>query len=80
MAKRKEMSLIHVIEAVHRALDKYSSENVDVVLNEETEMLDVIYHSRHNSFGIESNVASVENINLRELENELESLNVGWVW
>ena len=78
MSKRKEMALIHVIEAVYRALDKYSSDNVDVIRNEETNMLDVFYHSRHNSFSIESNVASFDDVNIRELKEELDCLDVGY--
>ena len=77
---REKTSLIRVIEAVHRALEQYNSENVDVVLDEDTGMLDIVYHSRHNSFGIESDVANVDDVDLSELEVELDELNVGYVW
>lgn len=74
------MAIKLVIEAVKKALDKYDSGNVDVVLNEESNMLDVVYHSRHNSFDIASNVVSVNDIDLRQLELALEEYNVGYVW
>ena len=81
MRSRTEMALIHVIEAVERALCKYSSANVDVMRNEETNALDVIYHSRHNSFSIESNVAYFNDFNnIHELEFALDDLDVGYVW
>ena len=81
MRSRKEMALIHVIEAVERALCKYSSANVDVMRNEETNALDIVYHSRHNSFSIENNVAYFSDFsNIRTLENALDDLDVGYVW
>ena len=69
-----------VLDAVDQALGKYSSDNVDVVHNEETEMLDVVYHSKNNSFTIESGIAYTDEIDLDELENELDKLNVGHCW
>lgn len=74
------MAIKLVVEAVRRALDKYDSGNVDVVLNEGSNMLDIVYHSRHNSFDIESDVASANDIDLRQLELALEEYDVGYVW
>lgn len=65
-----------VLDAVDQALGKYSSDNVDVVCNEETEMLDIIYHSKNNSFAIESGIAYIDEIDLDDLESELNKLNV----
>lgn len=69
-----------VVEAVKRALNKYNSGNIDVILNEESNMLDIVYHSRHNSFSIESDVVSANDIDLRQLELILEEYDVGYVW
>lgn len=74
------MAIKLVVEAVRRALDKYDSGNVDVILNEESNMLDIVYHSRHNSFDIESDVTSANDIDLRQLELALEEYDVGYVW
>ena len=74
------MAIKLVIEAVKKALDKYDSGNVDVVLNEESNMLDVVYHSKHNSFDIVSDVVSANDIDLRQLELALEEYDVGYVW
>ncbi len=74
------MAIKLVVEAVRRALGKYNPENVDVILNEESNMLDIVYHSRHNSFDIESNVANANDIDLRKLELVLEEYDVGYVW
>lgn len=74
------MAIKLVVEAVKRALDKYDSGNIDVILNEESNMLDIVYHSRHNSFDIESDVTSANDIDLRQLELALEEYNVGYVW
>ena len=80
MNRKREMSLIHVVDAVDRALGKYSSDNVDVIRNEETGMLDVSYHSKNNSFPIECGVANFNDVNIRELEIELDVRDVGHVW
>ena len=69
-----------VIAAAKDALCQYSAENVDVVRDEETNMLDVIYHSRHNSFAIQSGVACCDEVDFTELENELDDLGVGYCW
>ena len=74
------MAIKLVVEAVRRALDKYDSGNVDVILNEENNMLDIVYHSRNNSFNIESDVANANDIDLRQLELALEEYDVGYVW
>ena len=71
---------IMVVEAVKRALEKYDASNVDVVLDEESNTLNVIYHSKHNSFDIESYVADAKNIDFDELEILLEEFDVGYVW
>jgi len=74
------MAIQLVIEAVKRALNKYDSGNIDVILNDESNMLDIVYHSRHNSFDIESDIANVNDIDLRQLESALEEYDVGYVW
>lgn len=69
-----------VLDAVSRALQKYSSDNIDVVRNEETGFLDVIYHSDKNSFPIESKLVAMENIDKEVLELQLSALCVGHCW
>ena len=76
----KEEALERIVEAVDNALCNYSSANVDVIKDEETNMLDVFYHSRHNSFCIESDVVSFDSVDLSALEIELEERDVGYVW
>lgn len=48
--------------AINMSLLHYREENVDVVANEETEQLDVIYHSDNNSFPLVSGVCKVSDI------------------
>lgn len=75
----QEMATIWVIEAVDRALDKYSSDNIDVVVNENG-YLDVLYHSKNNSFIVEANVAEEVFVNKRILAKELDARDVGRCW
>lgn len=79
---RKEEAMNTILTAVKKALEKYPPDNVDVVLDEETNSLDVVYHSRHNSFPIVSNLYDVDEnaFTKEELERELDKLNVGYVW
>lgn len=81
--RNKEMVLIWIVEAVDRALNKYDSDNVDVVKNEETGMVDVVYHSDKNSFAIETNVCNHKYLDEHDkdiLVGELNSRNVGYCW
>lgn len=75
-----EMALNFLLDAVDRALSKYSSDNVDVVKNEETGFLDIIYHSRNNSFSIESGIVGMSRINKAALIRELDRRGVGHSW
>lgn len=80
MKQTKGMALIWVMEAVDRALRKYSAENVDVMVNEETGRLDVIYHDEGNSFPIEMGVAAMAHVNKKSLVKELNLRKVGYCW
>ena len=71
------MSYNLVIDAVDRALCFYDSEHVDVVRNEETGMIDVIYHSHNNSFAIESDIVSAKRVSKPKLIKELDLRHVG---
>lgn len=75
----EDEALFHVVLAVDRALNKYDSDNVDVVYNIETGMLDVMYCSGNNSFCIEETNVPLDDINIGELLVELEERDVGYV-
>ena len=77
---RKEMSTIHVIEAVDRALAKYDADNIDVVFHADTERIDIMHCNHNNSFPIELGIAKKDNVDFYLLENELDARNVGHVW
>ena len=79
----KEMALTWIIEAVDRALNDYYSNNVDVIRNEETGMIDVIYHSDNNSFVIQANVSNPEHLSKNDKKTLIKELNkrhVGYCW
>lgn len=78
-----KMAVIAIVEAVDRALEKYTSENIDVIRNEETGKLDVIYHSDNNSFPIEQNFIDplcISKEHKEALIKELNKRNVGYCW
>ena len=72
-----------IIKAVDRALDRHSSDNVDVVRNEETGMVDVIYHSDNNSFTIYEDLVDFDDLSERDKETlvrQLDKRYVGHCW
>lgn len=73
----QEENTYTVLAEVTKALMAYSAENVDVVLNEETGMLDVIWHSEGNSFPIRSGVAALDAVDKLVLTSALNKMNVG---
>ena len=66
-----------VIAAARKALSFYSAENVDVVLNEVSGMLDVIFHSDAQSF-IQYSVATLDSVNRNALIEALDAMGVGY--
>lgn len=75
------MSKIDKIKkAVENALLKYDTENVDIVKAEETDTVDIMYHSRHNSFPIISNVCSANGLSETDIEKISREYDVGYCW
>ena len=77
---KREVALMKVMDAVGRALEQYSSDNVDVVADELIGKVDIMYHSRNNSFGIEVGVADMKNIDKVRLAKCLDAVGVGYCW
>ena len=69
-----------IVKHVNKVLEKYSEEHVDVVLNEETGCLYVMYHSNNNSFPITKDICKKEHVNLEKLAAALDELCVGHCW
>ena len=67
-----------VIEAARKAASIYSTENVDVILNEMSGMLDVIYHSDAQSFLIQHSTAALDSIDRNVLIEALNGMGVGY--
>ena len=69
-----------IVSMVEEELNEYSSDNVDVVLNEETGKLDIMYHSDNNSFLIRATDIDADKVDLEILEKGLDEFSVGHVW
>lgn len=69
-----------VLGMVEMELNKYDSDNVDVVINEETGELDIMYHSDNNSFLIKATHINKEEVDLDTLVGGLDEVSVGHVW
>lgn len=76
-----DLNLIsRIMMAVDLALNSYASDNVDVVLNEETGCLYVAYHSENNSFPLSEDICHKSLVDLEDLESALDGVNVGHCW
>lgn len=69
-----------IVSMVEEELNEYDPDNVDVVLNEETGELDIIYHSSNNSFLIKATHIKIEDVDLKVLEEGLDEHYVGHCW
>lgn len=70
----------NIMYEVNKALIQYSSDNIDVVIDEESQQLCVIYHSNNNSFPIAANLGPKNCIDLKQLETFLDELHIGHCW
>lgn len=69
-----------IVGKVKDALVKYKPRNVDVVVDEETDELDIVWHSPKNSFPIDETHIPAGTVDLDALAAELDRLNVGHDW
>lgn len=74
----KNIKKLH--NAIKSALQQYSIENVDIMRNTENNTIDIIYHSRHNSFPIVNNVCSSELLQENIIDKIAEEYNIGYCW
>lgn len=81
-AKKSESgdALKKVVDAASAALNKYDSDNVDVIQDEETGELVVMFHSFKTSHPITNTGVYADDVDLRQLEKELDKLDVGHVF
>ena len=67
-----------VIAAFNKACTKYPSNNIELVVNDMTGMLDLMYTSKHNSFLIESDIVKVTADNADSLIDIFDDLNLAY--
>lgn len=76
----KNEKINKIKDAVKVALSKYDIENVDIVKNEENGIIDIMYHSRHNSFPIVDNVCSSDNLLESDIGKIADCYDIGYCW
>ena len=72
-----------IMDAVNDAITRYPADNVDVVKNELTGMMEVMFHSSKNSFLIHGNICrrlDLSDNDMNSLIEELEKVHVGHCW
>lgn len=78
--KQKAEKIELVKKAVEQALCSYSADNVDINREEVDDMVDIIYHSRHNSFPIISNVCSADDLTEDDISKIADEYDIGYCW
>ena len=68
----------HIEDAVKNALLKYDIENVDIM--KINGAVDIIYHSRHNSFSIISNVCTSNGLSESDIDKIANYYDIGYCW
>lgn len=76
MSKTQKIEAIK--QAVERALSKYDIENVDIV--QDGGKVEIVYHSRHNSFAIESNVCVAKGLKEKDISDIADIYDIGYCW
>lgn len=71
------------MDAVNDAITRHPADNVDVVKNELTRMMEVMFHSSKNSFLIHGNICRRLDLSDNDMNNlieELDKVHVGHCW
>lgn len=63
---------------IEKALSKYDSDNVDLMLNEETGWVYLGYHSDNNSFAISGELYPKDELNKRNIKKLLNEYGIGY--
>ena len=74
----KSEKIQSIKNAVENALSKYDASNVDIV--KEEEMIYIVYHSRHNSFPIISNVCASDSLTESDIAQIADCYAIGYCW
>jgi hypothetical protein len=74
----KNEKIKNIKEKVEYALSKYDIENVDIVKNEGT--IDIMYHSRHNSFSIVDDVCKASGLSEQDIDKIADYYDIGYCW
>lgn len=69
-----------VIKEIDEATYDYPSDNIDVVKDEASGNLHIMYHSSNNSFAVKENIAASCDVDLKYIEKMLDQRNMGHVW
>lgn len=78
MSKNEKIQMIK--NAVEVALSQYDTENIDIVKSETNSAVDIMYHSRHNSFPIVSNVCTSSGLSESDVDKIAEYYDIGYCW
>ena len=77
-SKKEKIKMIK--NAIEYALCQYDTDNVDIVKSETNNTVDIMYHSKHNSFPIVSNVCTSNGLSESDIDKIAEHYDIGCCW
>ena len=75
MEDEKKMTFEAIVEPEEQAAAQPAADESDI-----TDMIDIVYHSRNNSFAVKEGVAYYCDVDIDMLEDRLDELGVGYGW
>lgn len=63
---------------IETALDRYSCDDIDMVRNEITNKLELMYHSDNNSFVVVENICDADDVNVHLIQDVCNKYHIGY--
>ena len=63
---------------IEEALNKYSADNIDIIKDEESGYINIMYHSNNNSFAVFADICKADDIDMSVIEHLSNKYGIGY--
>lgn len=63
---------------IEEALNKYSADNIDIIKDEESGYINIMYHSSNNSFAVFADICKADDIDMSVIEHLSNKYGIGY--
>lgn len=63
---------------IEEALNKYSADNIDIIKDEESGYINIMYHSSNNSFAVFADICKADDIDMSVIEHISNKYGIGY--